>query len=135
MLLLLRAIDIVEFEEKCKQRRDSESLYAQSQSDEGCGREQSQHLISNSSLDCHRGLNATTFDQRHYEAVLEIPLPAGVAAGQTFIDFNSKKQFRRCGNEICSFFCLSNDPQWVKRKKTNGFFYLCQICADAYNKG
>jgi hypothetical protein len=49
MLLLLRAIDIVEFENRYK--RDSESIYAQSQSDEGCGREQSHHLISNSSLD------------------------------------------------------------------------------------
>jgi hypothetical protein len=39
MLLLLRAIDIVEFEEKFKPRRDSESLYVQSQSEDGYGKE------------------------------------------------------------------------------------------------
>lgn len=82
-----------------------------------------------------RGHNAIIIEQPNYEALLQIPIPAGVGAGQTFIDIKSKKQFRRCGNEICSFFCLANDPQWVKRKKANGFFYLCQICADAYNKG
>ena len=52
----------------------------------------------------------------------------------TFQDPNSKRLFRRCGNEICTFVGVANDPQWAKRKKASGFFYLCSTCADCYKK-
>jgi hypothetical protein len=43
------------------------------------------------------------------DIVYEIVMPAGISAGQTFFDNESKKSFRRCGNEICNFIGLQND--------------------------